>query len=94
MFDILADLDTNCCVLEPGKPTFALTSRRLALERSCSVLVEARDPVSAPHSLCEMRFMGPPAKIAGKPKSKSIGLGLWLLLYTGAVYLVSCGVAH
>jgi len=28
LFDILCDLDTHCCVLEPVKPTFALTARR------------------------------------------------------------------
>jgi len=60
LLDILEDLDKHCCVLEPRRPSFAVTSRRIALQRLCSICIDFPEPVKNPHGLCSVRFLGPP----------------------------------
>lgn len=61
LFAALEDLDMHCWVLEPLQPTFATTSRRIAIERGCSVVIELRP--EDPTGVCEMRFLGPPQRV-------------------------------
>jgi E3 ubiquitin-protein ligase FANCL len=60
LFHELHELDQHTWVLEPAQPTFAVTSRRLAIERSCSVVLELN--VEHPRDPCTMQFYGPPAR--------------------------------
>ena len=60
LFDELSELDQHAWVLEPAQPTFAITSRRLAIERSCSVVLELNP--DSPRDPCAMQFFGPPAR--------------------------------
>jgi hypothetical protein len=36
---VLSDIDQNCRVIEPARPTFTSSTRRIALEKSCSVIL-------------------------------------------------------
>ena len=60
LLDVLDDIDTHCCVLEPRQPTFAVTSRRIALQRMCSICIDFPEPTKNPRGLCNVRFLGPP----------------------------------
>ncbi len=51
LLDILSDIDTNCCVLEPRKPTYSITSRRIALEYLCSICIDFPDSTASSTSL-------------------------------------------
>ena len=61
LFDELSEIDNNAWVLEPSQPTFATTSRRLAIERSCSVVIEINP--DNPRDPCNMQFFGPPNRV-------------------------------
>jgi E3 ubiquitin-protein ligase FANCL len=57
LFQVLSEIDDNLIVIEPSPPTFAVTYRRIIVERSCSVMLEV-DPVN-PRAVGELRFYGP-----------------------------------
>ena len=61
LFDELSEIDNNTWVLEPSQSTFATTSRRLAIERSCSVVIEINP--DNPRDPCNMQFFGPPNRV-------------------------------
>jgi hypothetical protein len=42
-------IDSTLCVLEPGQPTFSIPTRRLVLDKSCSIVIEI-DP-DQPHKV-------------------------------------------
>ena len=63
LLDILEDLDTHTCVLEPRRPSFAVTNRRIALEKACSIYLDFPDPMRNPYEMCSIRFLGPPDKL-------------------------------
>lgn len=75
LFDVLSDIDSNCVVLEPMKLCFAATSRRIVIEKTCSLLLNINP--DSPLALCEMHFMGPPAKVRALQKRMSENLHLW-----------------
>ena len=56
-FDEILDLDTHTFVIEPVTSTFAVSYRRIALSKTCSMMIEI-DP-SAPRKMCPMQFLGP-----------------------------------
>jgi len=61
LFVELEDIDTHCWVLDPLQPTFGSTHRRIAIDKTCSVMVELQ--VDNPRGLCSsIRLLGPPAK--------------------------------
>ena len=35
----LSHLDNTSCILEPNPPSFAVTNRRIAIEKTCSVMI-------------------------------------------------------
>lgn len=61
LFDELTEIDRFTWVLEPAQPTFAITSRRLAIERSCSVVLDINP--DSPREPCRMQFFGPPNRV-------------------------------
>lgn len=77
LLDILGFLDDNCCILEPRRPTFAITSRRIALERLCSIYIDFPKPIAAPRQICTIRFLGPPDKLKKYQSSLRENSGLW-----------------
>ena len=77
LLDILQDLDTHCCVLEPSKATFAVCRRRIALERTCSMYIDFPDPVRNPYAMCSIRFLGPPDKLAAYQTSLQANIHSW-----------------
>jgi len=77
LLDILEDLDRHCCVLEPMRPSFAVTTRRIALERSCSLYLDFPDPLRNPHAMCSIRFLGPPDKLASYQNSLQTNAHKW-----------------
>ncbi|DAZ99749.1 TPA: hypothetical protein N0F65_003536 [Lagenidium giganteum] len=58
----LDDIDKNCCVLEPQRPTRATGRRRIALQRYASVQIEL-DPNQARKG-CELSFFGQEATVS------------------------------
>lgn len=57
LIQILSEVDQNCRVIEPARPTFSSTVRRIALEKSCSVIISINP--SYPKDVCDMVFLGP-----------------------------------
>jgi E3 ubiquitin-protein ligase FANCL len=84
LFDILQDIDTHCCVLEPVHPSFAVTTRRIALERSCSMYIDFPDPRGNPYALCNIRFLGPPDKLGGYQQLLQRNAHMWQTTSAGA----------
>jgi E3 ubiquitin-protein ligase FANCL len=60
IFKVLSSIDDDMVVLEPSPATFAVSYRRVAIERSCSVTLQLNP--NSPHGICEMKFFGPPAR--------------------------------
>lgn len=60
-WDVLDDLDTKTCVLEPHRPTRATGRRRIALEKHASVQIEVNP--AHPRAICELSFFGNDATI-------------------------------
>jgi len=75
LFAVLSDVDANSWVLEPVQPTFAITSRRIVIERTCSVVVEINP--DDPSAMCEMRFLGPPARVQQLQIAMGRNMYLW-----------------
>lgn len=62
LFGALDDLDRHAWVLEPERPTYAATSRRIAIGRHCSVQLEL--DTRAPRAVPEWRLLGSEAAVA------------------------------
>jgi E3 ubiquitin-protein ligase FANCL len=62
-FRVLDDFDRHAWVLEPERPTYAQSMRRLTLAPQCSLVVEI-DPVE-PSRLPNVRFFGSEQRIEG-----------------------------
>ncbi len=77
LLGILDDIDQHCYVLEPRKPSFAVTSRRIAIERLCSIYIEFPDPIQKPYSMCNIRFLGPPEVLSKYQHSLQNKASLW-----------------
>jgi len=77
LLDILQDLDTHTCVLEPRRPSFAVTTRRIALEKSCSIYLDFPDPMRNPYAMCSIRFLGPPGKLVQYQNSLQANAHMW-----------------
>lgn len=71
----LSEIDTKTWVLEPAQPNFAVTSRRLAIERSCSIVLDLN--IDNPRDVCTMNFFGPPNRVNHFRSSLSRNLHLW-----------------
>jgi E3 ubiquitin-protein ligase FANCL len=56
LWDILDDIDQNTWVLEPERPTYSTTTRRVALGNHCSLQITV--DVNRPRSVPECRFLG------------------------------------
>jgi E3 ubiquitin-protein ligase FANCL len=74
-WEVLDDFDQHVCVLELSKPSMSSTTRRLALERHCSVQVRI-DPMR-PRALCECKFMGSETAVAPLKQQLNEGLFSW-----------------
>lgn len=74
-FAVLDDIDGHCWVLDPVQPSYAITTRRIAVERTCSVVVDVSP--AEPRALCEVRFLGPPNVV--QPMQSTLGqrVGAW-----------------
>ena len=57
-FDVISDLDSNTLVLEPSQPTYGVSSRRIAVTKTCSILVDI--DLENPFKLSGIQFLGPP----------------------------------
>lgn len=60
-FDVLDDIDETLWVLEPVKPTYNVETRRIAIEKTCSVIVQI-DP-RHPMRLGDLKFLGAPERV-------------------------------
>ena len=74
-FAVLDDIDEHCWVLDPVQPSYGVTTRRIAVERTCSVVVDVSP--GEPRALCEVRFLGPPNVV--QPMQAMLGqrVGAW-----------------
>jgi E3 ubiquitin-protein ligase FANCL len=75
LFVELSELDTQTWVLEPAQPSFAISSRRLAIERSCSIVLDIN--AQKPRDICQMNFFGPPNRVNHFRVSLNQNLHLW-----------------
>jgi E3 ubiquitin-protein ligase FANCL len=75
LFQELSEIDSQTWVLEPAQPTFNTSSRRLALERSCSIVLDIN--IEKPRDICAMTFFGPPGRINSFQVSLNKSLHLW-----------------
>ena len=75
LFDELSEIDTSTWVLEPAQPTFGTSTRRLAVERSCSIVLELN--FERPRDMCNINFFGPPTRVNQFRLSLSRNLHLW-----------------
>jgi E3 ubiquitin-protein ligase FANCL len=75
LFQELSDIDSQTWVLEPAQPTFNTSTRRLAIERSCSIVLDIN--IEKPRDICAMTFFGPPGRINSFQVSLNKSLHLW-----------------
>lgn len=75
LFEELSEIDSQTWVLEPAMPTFNTSSRRLAIERSCSIVLDIN--IEKPRDICAMTFFGPPGRINSFQVSLNKNLHLW-----------------
>ena len=74
-FDVMSNIDDTCWVLEPMKPTFTVSKRRIVIDKTCSVLLDINP--EQPLDFCQMRFMGPPDKMRELQNTMSRSMHLW-----------------
>jgi E3 ubiquitin-protein ligase FANCL len=79
LFDALTRIDEGTWVLEPSKPTFAITKRRIVIDKSCSLILDINP--DNPFAPCEMSFFGPPTKIDELRSALSVNISKWLEEY-------------
>ena len=74
-FQALDDLDARCWILDPAQPSYAVCMRRIAVDKTCSVVIDVRP--EDPRGVCEVRFLGPPAIV--QPLQAHLGqhVGRW-----------------
>lgn len=53
---IMEDFDNNCWIVEPENPSKSCTTRRIVLQKSCSVEIEVNP--EEPRDICKCRFYG------------------------------------
>ena len=74
-FDVLSDLDSTCRILEPIKPTFTTSKRRIVIDKTCSVLLNINH--ERPLDFCQIRFMGPVDKVRTLQSAMDRNLHKW-----------------
>ncbi|KAI8784562.1 E3 ubiquitin-protein ligase FANCL [Biomphalaria glabrata] len=74
-WNMLKEIDDNCCVLEPEKPTFASTNRRIAIKSNLSlhIVVNCRQPTTFP----ECKFVGNPPETSEFRETLNLNLHRW-----------------
>ena len=75
LFQELSEIDTLTWVLEPVQPNFSTSTRRLALERSCSIVLDVN--IDNPREICPMNFFGPPVRVNHFRASLNKNAHLW-----------------
>lgn len=75
LFQELSEIDSQTWVLEPAQATFNTSSRRLAIERSCSIVLDIN--IEKPRDICAMTFFGPAARTNSFQVSLNKNLHLW-----------------
>lgn len=75
LFQELSEIDTLTWVLEPVQPNFSTSTRRLALERSCSIVLDIN--IVNPREICPMNFFGPPIRVNHFRASLNKNVQLW-----------------
>jgi E3 ubiquitin-protein ligase FANCL len=75
LFQELSEIDSQTWVLEPAQQTFNTSSRRLAIERSCSIVLDIN--IEKPRDICAMTFFGPPGRVNSFQVSLNKNLHLW-----------------
>lgn len=76
LFEVLSDIDRNAWVLEPDAPTFEVTSRRIVLDRACSLLFDV-NPLCPTAPLGDTTFFGPAAQVAAHKAALHANAHLW-----------------
>uniref|UniRef100_K3X2N1 RING-type domain-containing protein n=1 Tax=Globisporangium ultimum (strain ATCC 200006 / CBS 805.95 / DAOM BR144) TaxID=431595 RepID=K3X2N1_GLOUD len=74
-WDVLDDLDTKTCVLEPHRPTRATARRRIALQKHASLQIEVNP--EHPRAICELSFFGNDATVGSLREKWSEGVFQW-----------------
>ncbi|KAL4238304.1 hypothetical protein ACF0H5_003016 [Mactra antiquata] len=74
-WNLLSDIDCNTWILEPEKPTFSATHRRIAIGSGNSLQITV-DPLN-PRILPECKFLGSDQAIAPLRRSMSANIHLW-----------------
>jgi E3 ubiquitin-protein ligase FANCL len=74
-FDALDTLDKHVWVLEPAQPTYSVPTRRIAIEKTCSVIVEV--DCMKPTAMCDMRFLGAPERVEHMKNMVGTHLHAW-----------------
>ncbi|GLE00928.1 hypothetical protein PINS_up009725 [Pythium insidiosum] len=74
-WNVLDEIDTTCCVLEPQHPTRATGRRRIAVQRHVSIQLEIQP--QRPRAICELRFFGNEAAISALRERWSERLFQW-----------------
>ena len=75
LFQELEEIDSLTWVLEPSQPNFSTTIRRLAIEKSCSIVLEL--DAQNPRDICTMNFFGPPNRVNTFRISLNKNVHLW-----------------
>lgn len=75
LFQELEEIDSLTWVLEPSQPNFSTTIRRLAIEKSCSIVLEL--DAQNPRDICTMNFFGPPNRVNTFRISLNKNIHLW-----------------
>lgn len=74
-FKELSEIDSKTWVLEPSQPNFSTSYRRLALERSCSIVLDI--DIDNPSKICAINFFGPVNRVNYFRSSLNRNLHLW-----------------
>ena len=75
LFKELEEIDSKTWVLEPSQPNFSTSYRRLALERSCSIVFDI--DIDNPSNVCNINFFGPINRVNYFRLSVNRNLHLW-----------------
>ena len=78
MWRELDELDGRTWVLEPEQPTRAMCSRRIAVDRHCSLQLELRP--SAPRAQCSCRVLGSDSQAGPLRQALNSNMRTWWVL--------------
>lgn len=74
-FLVLDAIDNNTRVVEPSRPTYAISHRRIVIEKTCSIIIDIdwHDPFVLP----EIRFLGSTNKVEELRRNYGKNLASW-----------------